>query len=151
MAEKLGAGLVLGLSFAVASLLPFALAMPKYRAQAIAQLHYAGPLWSRKTMACTFCHVNDSGGAPWNSFGEELKATWRAEPAVSFADVLYQTLAANQDGDGDGYPDALEVFAHTLPGDPDSKPTESLEALEKRFLAAGGVGQYRAGQEKAVP
>lgn len=145
MAEKLRVGLVLGVAFAATSLLPFALAMPKYRAQAIAQLHYAGPIWSRKTMACTFCHVGDSGGAPWNSFGEELKATWRAEPDASFADVLYQTLAANEDADGDGYPDALEVYAHTLPGDPDSKPAESLEALQKQFEAAGGTAQYRVG------
>ena len=142
MAGKLRAGLGLGAAFGVALALPLALAMPKYREQAIRQFHYSGSLLSRKTLACTFCHVNDAGGAPWNVFGEELRAGFRVSPGAKFDVVLYDVLAANHDADGDGYADALEVFAKTLPGDSASKPAKSVQAVAEQFEAAGGVGQY---------
>ncbi len=120
--------------------------MPAYRLQAITQLHYdAGePLWqySGKVMACTFCHVNKNGGAPWNPFGQALQKGFQSDLKAKFGDVLYGVLAAHHDADGDGYPDAAEVFAHTLPGDPSSKPAQPLAELEAEFAAAGGVAQY---------
>ena len=128
------------------------LAMPAYRLQAIPQLHYDqdDPLWqySGKVMACTFCHVNKAGGAPWNPFGQALQRGFQADPKARFGDVLYSVLAANGDADGDGYPDAIEVFAHTLPGDASSKPDKPLAELESEFEAAGGVGQYAATSKK---
>lgn len=139
-------------------------AMPKYRLQAIEQFHYdrGNPLWQydRRVMACTYCHVEPTGGAPWNPFGQALQAQFVADAAArsgaaqggagqakkaqgdTFARVLYDRLKANGDADGDGYPDALEVFAHTLPGDPDSRPTQPLAELQKAFDAAGGVAMY---------
>ena len=120
--------------------------MPAFRLTAIQQLHYdAGePLWqySGKVMACTFCHVNARGGAPWNSFGQALQKGFQMNPKARFGDVLYGVLAANGDADGDGYPDAIEVFAHSLPGDASSRPDKPLAELETEFAAAGGVGQY---------
>ncbi|MDV6375876.1 hypothetical protein [Deinococcus arenicola] len=129
---------------------PVALAMPKYRAQAIQQVHYDvdNPLWEldRRVMACTFCHVDAGGGAPWNPFGEAIRAGFKADAAAGqkgkFPDVLYAVLKKDADADGDGYPDALEVFAHTLPGDAGSKPSVPVADLRARFAAAGGVGQY---------
>ncbi|OLV19388.1 hypothetical protein BOO71_0002920 [Deinococcus marmoris] len=130
--------------------LPAALAMPKYRSQAIQQFHYdeGNPLWEldRRVMACTYCHVNVGGGAPWNPFGEAIRAGFRADAEAGqqgkFPDVLYAVLKADGDADGDGYPDALEVFAHTLPGDAESKPATPLADLKAEFAAAGGVAQY---------
>ncbi|WP_202630426.1 hypothetical protein [Deinococcus alpinitundrae] len=123
-----------------------ALSMPAFRLTAIHQLHYdvGEPLWqySGKVMACTFCHVNKSGGAPWNLFGQALQKGFQMNPKARFSDVLYGVLAANGDADGDGYPDAIEVFAHTLPGDTSSKPEKPLAELETEFAAAGGVKQY---------
>ena len=126
----------------VALLATSALAMPGYRLQAIRQLHYAGPTWSRTTMDCTFCHVNRRGGAPWNVFGQEIVARLGSDPKLTFDRALYSVLQDDKDADGDGYPDALEIYAHTLPGDPSSKPGEMLTDLQAKFDAAGGVGQY---------
>lgn len=129
-----------------------AASMPAYRLQAIPQLHYDkdDPLWqySGKVMACTFCHVNKNGGAPWNPFGQALQKGFQADPKARFGDVLYNVLAANGDADGDGYPDASEVFAHTLPGDASSKPDKPLAEVEAEFAAAGGAAQYAAKKKK---
>ncbi|WP_425145997.1 thrombospondin type 3 repeat-containing protein [Deinococcus sp.] len=121
-------------------------AMPPFRLTAIQQLGYdkLDPLWqySGKVMSCTFCHVNRQGGAPWNAFGQALQHGFQANPNDNFSQVLYGVLAANGDSDGDGYPDAIEVFARTLPGDPDSHPSVPLAELERQFQAAGGLAQY---------
>ncbi len=120
--------------------------MPAFRLQAIQQLHYdvGQPLWqySAGVMACTFCHVSARGGAPWNAFGQALQQGFRTDPKAKFGDVLYKVLAANGDADGDGYPDAIEVFARTLPGEASSKPGQPLAELEAGFAAAGGASQY---------
>lgn len=139
-----------GLAALVLLAAPVALAMPRYRTQAIVQFHYdvGNPLWEldRRVMACTFCHVNAGGGAPWNPFGAAVQAGFKADAEAGqhskFPDVLYAVLKADGDADGDGYPDALEVFAHTLPGDPMSKPAQPLAELQAEFAVAGGVGQY---------
>ena len=132
--------------------LPVAFALPKYRTGAIVQLHYdvGNPLWAydRTVMSCAFCHVNESGGAPWNPFGEALKAGFRGNPKANFGTVLHDVLKANGDADADGYPDVIEVYARTLPGDPESKPDKTLAALEKAFEAAGGVAQYAPKRKK---
>lgn len=126
--------------------------MPAFRLTAIQQLHYdvGEPLWqySGKVMACTFCHVNKSGGAPWNTFGQALQKGFQMNPRAKFGEVLYSVLAANGDSDGDGYPDVTEVFAHTLPGDASSKPDKPLAELEAEFAAAGGVEQYAVKKRK---
>ncbi|PYE48944.1 hypothetical protein [Deinococcus yavapaiensis] len=127
---------------------PLALARPVYRSQAINQLHVEGSKLSTKTMACTYCHVNPSGGAPWNSFGEALKKGFRENPKAKFDEVLYLVLTQSEDSDEDGYPDVLEVFAKTLPGDANSKPTRSLAELREAFEAAGGVKQYESERMK---
>lgn len=129
---------------------PLALAMPKYRSQAIGQLHYdaGNPLWEldRRVMACTFCHVQEGGGPGWNPFGEAIRAGFRADAAAGqkgkFPDVLYAVLQAEADADGDGYPDALEAFARTLPGNASSRPDAPLPDLQAAFAVAGGVAQY---------
>jgi len=121
-------------------------AMPQFRLTAIQQLHYdrLDPLWqySGKVMGCTFCHVNKGGGAPWNVFGQALQKGFSANPKSNFSEVLFTVLSANGDSDGDGYPDAVEVFANTLPGDPASHPDRPLADLEQAFAAAGGVAMY---------
>lgn len=127
-----------------------ALALPGFRLTAIQQFHYdqGNPLWEydRKVMSCAYCHVKESGGAPWNAFGQALQQQFRADAAAGrknkFPAVLYDRLKLMQDADGDGYADALEVYARTLPGNPASTPTEPVAELGKAFAAAGGVAQY---------
>ena len=58
--------------------------------------------------------------------------------------MLYTVLRANGDQDGDGSPDAIEVFARTLPGDPSNFPDRPLAVLEQAFAAAGGAEAYAA-------
>lgn len=125
-----------------------AFALPQYRLQAIKQFHYKGSPLKKSTMGCTFCHVKDAGGAPWNAFGENLRQTLRENPSKSMADALYLVLAKDLDSDDDGYGDALEVYAHTLPGDPSSKPTQKLEDLQAEFVKSGGLEQYQAAEKK---
>ncbi|CAM4356937.1 hypothetical protein [Deinococcus marmoris] len=145
-----------GLAALVLLAAPVALAMPRYRSQAIVQFHYDAdnPLWEldRRVMACTYCHVDVGGGAPWNPFGEAIRAGFRADAEAGqkgkFPDVLYAVLKADGDADGDGFPDALEVFARTLPGDPESRPDKPLAELQAGFAAAGGVAQYAPKAQK---
>lgn len=122
-------------------------ALPKYRMQAIPQLHFdeGQELWhfDRRVMACTYCHVKDTGGAPWNPFGQAVQAEFGASGGqVKFPQVLHGLLKADRDSDADGYPDALEVFARTLPGDPASRPEQPLAELRAAFEKAGGAEQY---------
>lgn len=139
-----------GLSAALAGLvllsIPAALALPKYRLQAAQQLGHDrdDPLWqlSGKVMPCVTCHSRPQGGQGWNAFGESLRAGFRRHPNAKFADVLYGVLQAKADADGDTYPDALEFYARTLPGDPNSTPSQPLPALQAAFERAGGVTQY---------
>lgn len=125
-------------------------AMPRYRLQAAPQLHLTegNELWEldRRVMPCTYCHVNADGGAPWNPFGQAIQATFASEAKegrhLSFPQALYTLLQADTDADGDSYPDALEVYAKTLPGDPTSRPTQTLGELRAAFTAAGGAEQF---------
>ncbi|WP_243398218.1 hypothetical protein [Deinococcus koreensis] len=141
----------------VALSVPAALAMPRFRIQAIPQLHYdtGNALWEldRRVMACTFCHVKDSGGAPWNPFGQAIQAAFQADAKAGgkakFPEVLYATLKAGGDADGDGYLDALEVYARTLPGDRESVPDRPLKELQAAFEGAGGIAQYAPPEVKA--
>ena len=132
-------------------------AMPRYRLQAAPQLHLTGEneLWDldRRVMPCTYCHVNVDGGVPWNPFGQAIQATFASEAKagrhLTFPQALYVLLQADTDADGDGYPDALEVYARTLPGDPASVPTQPVQDLRAAFDAAGGVTQYAPPKKKA--
>ena len=68
---------------------------------------------------------------------------------LTFPQALYALLQADTDADGDGYPDALEVYAGTLPGDPASVPTPPVQDLRAAFEQAGGVAQYAPPKKKA--
>ena len=104
-------------------------------------------------MPCTYCHVNADGGAPWNPFGQAIQATFASEARegrhLTFPQALSTLLKADTDADGDGYPDALEVYAKTLPGDPASRPGQPLDELRAAFAAAGGAEQFAAPKKKA--
>jgi hypothetical protein len=102
-----------------------------------------------RAVACTYCHVNSTGAAPWNPFGLALRDTFRREsPALGsdqrIREALYKVLLRKADSDGDGYLDAWEVYAGTLPGNAQSTPKVDAEELEKRFTDAGGFAQFKA-------
>ena len=122
-----------------------------YRLAAIAQFKLSPDTDDgTRLILCTYCHVNNSGNKPWNPFGINLQTTFRNETDTSLSntlrikDALYKVLAKKLDSDNDGYYDALEVFAKTLPGNDASKPTTEFAKLEAQFKDAGGFAQYKA-------
>jgi hypothetical protein len=120
-------------------LIPLAMARPGYRTALIGQFNLVPDTPEIRTIGCTYCHTNASGGSPWNGFGNTLRANFKGGVTTS----LYEALKSLKDSDGDGYADVLEVFAGSLPGDPTSKPNVSVQALEDRLSKAGGVDMYK--------
>ncbi len=95
-----------------------------------------------RASTCLYCHT-DLEGSDWNPFGLELKNTFLKEAKKRLPEALYLVLKHDKDSDEDGYKDVLEVFAKTLPGDPESKPTASVEELEAALEEAGGVDLFK--------
>jgi hypothetical protein len=90
--------------------------------------------------SCQLCHMKVRGGAPWNPFGLAI-GKFRAK-RLPIDQAVFEALKLEADVDQDGFRDALEVFAGTMPGDANSKPLETLEESKSKFDAAGGVMQY---------
>jgi hypothetical protein len=90
--------------------------------------------------SCQLCHMNARGGAPWNPFGLAI-GKFRAK-RLPIDKAVFEALKLEADVDQDGFSDALEVFAGTMPGDANSKPGETPEALKLKFDSAGDVTQY---------
>lgn len=122
---------------------PNATARSAYRQVAIEQLKLTPDKDGKQSVGCQYCHVAAFGGASWNSFGNAVRAAYFGDAQGNINQALYLTLKANKDSDGDKYPDALEVYAKTLPGDATSKPSKSVAQVQKAFTAAGGVNQYK--------
>src|SRR6266446_1227759 len=106
-----------------------ALARPPHK-RALAD--YFGPFLAKKLNDCRTCHLPDRPGAkpeegekPHNAFGARLAAV-RAElrRAGKKADLAARLDAiAEEDSDGDGAPNLLELLAGRAPGDPSDTPT----------------------------
>jgi hypothetical protein len=92
---------------------------------------------------CKFCHASAFGGGAWNKFGDALKTQWQGAANRKIQDALFLVLKENKDSDGDGYSDALEIVAKTLPGDAKSKPSTSVPDLEAQLKKLGGVEAFK--------
>jgi hypothetical protein len=103
---------------------------------------------SSKLNDCRTCHLPDPPGKendpladapkPHNAFGKRLKEV-RAElrKAEKKSDIISAILAiADEDSDGDGVPNLLELVAGEVPGDAKDKPTDTEVADGKKKLAA---------------
>ena len=127
------------------------IAKNQYRLAAIAQFKLEPDREDgTRAVACTFCHINSTGASPWNPFGLNLRETFRKETNqiassdTRIKEALFKVLAKKLDSDGDGYFDALEVYAGTLPGNKVNTPTRSVKDLEAAFTASGGFAQFKA-------
>jgi hypothetical protein len=108
-----------------------------------ALIDYFGPALPAKLHACTTCHLPDRPGAdegekPHNPFGARIAAL-RAErkkagKKAEIADCL--EVIADEDSDGDGVPNILELLSGHNPGDPADKPTAAELTAAKSARAA---------------
>ncbi len=133
-ASQLIFGIGLLVSFGSLQLQSDSNAFPAYRAMAVKQLHLVD-----ERVKCTYCHVNATGGDPWNPFGQEVQDAL----TENFPQTLYEVLKEKNDADGDGYFDALEVFAGSLPGDKKTMPLVDAKTLQQYFEKAGGFELYK--------
>ena len=92
---------------------------------------------------CQFCHSSAFGGRGWNKFGDAIKTQWDGTANKKIQDALYLVLKENKDSDNDGYSDALEVVAKTLPGEAKSKPSATIADLEAQLKKLGGVEAFK--------
>jgi hypothetical protein len=127
--------LVVLVSLAVPSAL---FAKPAHK-QALAT--HLGPFLSAKLNACTLCHLpdnpKDDGEKPHNPFGARLKAVAaELKKAGKPADILSRFDAiADEDSDGDGVPNIIEILTGHNPGDPNDKPSSEEVTKGRRILA----------------
>jgi hypothetical protein len=132
--------LALGAVALALSLPPAAQARPAYRKALVDLLEL--PQASRLN-DCRTCHLPDKPGAaaddkPHNAFGKRLKAV-RAElrKAGKPADITARLLAiADEDSDGDGVPNLVELLTGHAPGDPRDKPGPAEAAAGRKRQAA---------------
>jgi hypothetical protein len=143
LAIALGVGLLAGTSQA----------RPPYRQQLIVQYRLTPDRADgTRVVTCQFCHKNSTGAQPWNPFGDNVRGEYvKIDPLKdpsrrneTIKTALYEVLENKKDSDGDGWYDALEVFAGTLPGNKDSKPPEgSFPKLQADFEKAGGIKSFQ--------
>jgi hypothetical protein len=139
-AQILGLTILLIAITAIAT--PFADARAGYRLAAQEQyrlLDKAG----KGEIGCIYCHTSPNGGTGWNKFGEQLRELYFGNARRNVGDMLYMALRSNKDSDNDGYSDVLEVVAKTLPGDPSSKPSVSVTAVQAELTKVGGVDSFK--------
>src|SRR5262249_36672733 len=131
-------GRAAALTFGFLLLAPGALhARPAYR-QSLAE--FLGPYFSKRLNDCRTCHLPDGPGDEkrHNPFGARLRAVKeelrKAGKRTALADRL--EAIANEDSDGDGVANLLELLAGRFPGDPDDTPTATELQQARQTLTA---------------
>jgi hypothetical protein len=125
---------------AVFFLTPSAQARPPYK-RALAD--FLGPALAPRLNDCRTCHLPDApdaaeGHKPHNPFGARLKAV-RAElrKAGKPSDIVARLRAvAEEDSDGDGVPNLLELVTGHSPGDAADRPSAAEVVSGRKKLAA---------------
>jgi hypothetical protein len=93
---------------------------------------------------CRTCHVPSNGDdspdrpKPHNPFGARLKAVKdELKKAGRKTDIVSRIIAvADEDSDGDGVPNLLELAMGRAPGEPEPKPTAAEAAEGRKKVAA---------------
>ena len=133
------AAAVIGLLFLAA---PAAHARPPYK-KALAD--FLGLDATSRLNDCRTCHVSPKadeppilGEPPHNPFGVRLKAVKdELKKAGRKTDIVSRILAvADEDSDGDGVPNLLELVMGRSPGEPEPKPTAAEAAAGRKKLTA---------------
>ncbi|HYT92046.1 MAG TPA: DUF1549 domain-containing protein, partial [Gemmataceae bacterium] len=108
---------------------------------------YFGPFLPKQLNDCRTCHLPDKPGQakealddekPHNAFGARLKAVRqelrKAGKKTDLADRLDAIL--DEDSDGDGVSNLIELLAGHNPGDPNDRPAPAAVAKARGMLAA---------------
>src|SRR5262249_27830380 len=106
---------------------------------------FLGPYLNAKLNDCRTCHVPDQGTQdpfgstekPHNPFGARLKAVRRelSKAGKSTSIAARIEAIAEEDSDGDGVPNLLELITGHNPGDPNDKPTDAEITAGRKKLA----------------
>jgi hypothetical protein len=142
-----------GLSVVGAAVQQSAQARPLHSIQMLYQFNLRNDKTAR-TAACMYCHIERNGGDGWNGFGKLVREKFLGEAERKLNSALYMALNANQDSDGDGYTDTQEVYAKTLPGSSQSKPSARPADIQASLNQAGGVDRLfspQAATAAAIP
>src|SRR6266852_4867076 len=108
---------------------------------------YFGPFLTKNLNDCRTCHVPEKPGKaadalaeekPHNPFGARLAAVRKELRKAGKKASIPQCLEviANEDSDGDGVPNLVELLTGHNPGDPLDKPTAAELAESGKLLAA---------------
>ncbi|MCI0682090.1 MAG: DUF1549 and DUF1553 domain-containing protein [Gemmataceae bacterium] len=105
---------------------------------------YFGSFLPKKLNDCRTCHLPDPPGKtnededkPHNSFGARLKATRIALRKMARSATIEASLEAilEEDADGDGVANRVEILTGHFPGDKGDRPTAAQIASAKTTLA----------------
>ncbi len=130
---------------AVAALLASPASLHARPAHKRALADYFGPFLAKKLNDCRTCHLPDQPGAKadegekaHNAFGARLAAVRKElRQAGKKTDLAGRLDAiAQEDSDGDGVPNLLELLAGRFPGDPADRPTAAEVVKAKKTLTA---------------
>src|SRR5262245_26732325 len=103
---------------------------------------YMGPFLVAKLNDCRTCHLPDKGESdaekPHNPFGARLAALrGQLSNAGKKHDIVARLeAAAEEDSDGDGVPNMVELLTGHSPGDPRDKPTAAEIAEAPKTMTA---------------
>ena len=88
-----------------------------------------------KLQSCLLCHLV-AGQAKFNGYGTDTKAMLEAAHTKTLTAAMLHSMDS-KDSDGDGFDNAAEFAADTLPGDVTSKPAGAPPAKSGALGAAG--------------
>lgn len=89
---------------------------------------------------CALCHVDPAGGGPLNPYGKDIKSFLKTAGNKLTPELLHSL--DSQDSDGDGFTNAAEFLADTLPGDATSHPAGKPTGAIKQVASEGEISPF---------
>ncbi len=116
-----------------------AAALPEYLAAAKTAYNFK-PGGVVDTKSCSLCHNGATNRNSLNLYGKEVQSALKSTSDQKITPAVLHLLD-DKDSDGDGWSNAAEFHADTLPGDPASKPSGTPPAIGKPSAAIPGANE----------